>query len=252
MSILDRPKALVLYSGGKDSFLTACDMIAKFGMDVVLFSCNNGALVAESNLKHGVHRLQDNFGDDHVTFAGVYGITSIIQRLNSWWVNSPIIEIAKRYPNVTECQVRCMNCQTAMWVAAMAYAKAKDIRMIAAGYKAIDGFCTGISNYISALTALAEELKLSLMFPRWECENAFTRDTTMISYGFQPTVLEPKCMLGTPATLLNTETKRDLMLYFKDELLYIIEESIPYYTSIFQKIKLSEQAYLGYVYPLDS
>lgn len=36
-------KVLVLFSGGKDSFLTACRLV-EAGKHVILFSCNNGAL----------------------------------------------------------------------------------------------------------------------------------------------------------------------------------------------------------------
>ena len=52
---------------------------------------------------------------------------------------------------MTNCQIQCLHCQTAMWVCAIAYAKAKNIKNIAAGYKAISLSRYSMSSYSAAL-----------------------------------------------------------------------------------------------------
>lgn len=250
MTGMETRKTLVLYSGGKDSFLTACTILTEQWRSVVLLSFNNGALVGESNLQHGVQRLKDRFGDERVSFAGVYGTAAVVQRLSSWWVNTSVAEIARKYPAISPCQIRCLNCQTAMWVSAMAFALAKDIRIIVAGYRDTDIFCTGMHEYVEELTNLATTHGLVLEFNQWDIKydidpDAY-RDMRMMSYGFEPRVLEPMCTVGTPVVLLSKDERRDLTAYFRNELLPIMEAYLPYYTGIFRNIILSKHAYLNY------
>lgn len=241
-SVLEKPKALVLYSGGKDSILATCDVITA-GYEAILLSCNCGALVAEENLLHGVKQLQERFGTDMVSYAGCAATVATIHRLSEYYTNTPAKEFAKNFPSLTPCQVRCLNCQSAMWVTAMAYAVAHDIKCIACGYKATDEFCTGMQKYWENLISVAGRFDIFLLRPEWDQGSAYERDVKMIRYGLYPVVLEPKCLLGTPATPLDGVAQEDMMNYFMENLYAEMWGQVENLSKIFKHIRLSTKAY---------
>lgn len=240
-STMVNPKVLVLWSGGKDSLLTTCKLLHE-GRDVILFSCNNGSLVAEEYLGHGVRRLQAIYGE-RVTYAGVYSIVSWVLQLGEWWTNTPLGEIAKDYPNLTWTHVRCLHCQTAMWLSALAYAKAKGVMEVAAGYKAMDEFCTGIQGYWECIRDVARAHGIGVRFPCSEITTDFERDALLCQCGLYPKVFEPKCMQGTPATHLTEEAQSDLVSYTRSHLLPIMGCGVDDMCKVFNNIKLGESTY---------
>lgn len=247
--ILDKPKALVLYSGGKDSMLAACDLVA-IGYEVVLLACNCGALVAEENLLHGVKQLKECFGADVVSYAGCSATAATMCRLSEYYTNTPVQDFAKNFPTLTPCQIRCLNCQSAIWVAAIAYAKARGIRTIACGYKATDEFCTGMQSYWDSLISIASRYEIALLRPEWDLVTDYERDIKMIRYGLYPAVLEPKCLLGTPATPLSDTEREDLMNYFAENLYAEMLGQINNLSKIFKHLRLSPRAYIS-IYPTE-
>lgn len=248
-SVLEKPKALVLYSGGKDSILATCDVVTA-GYEVILLSCNCGALVAEENLLYGVKQLQRRFGADVVSYAGCSATVAVINRLSEYYVNTPAEKFARNFPSLTPCQIRCLNCQSTMWVAAIAYAVAHDIKCIACGYKATDEFCTGMQSYWDNLISIAGRYNLLLLRPEWDLSSDFERDKKMIYYGLYPAVLEPKCLLGTPATPLGDSERKDMQNYFMENLYVNMWEQIENLSKIFKHIRLSTKAYMP-IYSVD-
>lgn len=199
---LPNPQALVLFSGGKDSFLTAARLVEQ-GYDAVLVSFNNGSVLYEKNLLHGAARLKNRYGDRRIEYAGAYGTISTIWSLNEAWTYMPWDELGRKYPGTCNCQVTCLHCQTAMWIAAIAYAKARSIKFAAAGYKDQDEFCTGIRPWIDRIAGIAGKNQVTLLTPLWKTpewgeDKKYGRDVEMIEKFFEPSVLEPKCILGRP------------------------------------------------------
>lgn len=236
-------KYLVLFSGGKDSFLTACRLINN-GNKVILLSFNGGGVIGEENFLHGVNRLIKRYGKGRVEFAGIYPTVGTIARLNRTWVYDTQQELGNKYPNITNCQFQCLHCQTAMWVAAIAYAMAKDIKFIASGYKKTDVFCTGMDRYLKRITTIANEHNISIEFPLWELANDYERDIEMSRYSFWPQVYEPKCVLGNPVKNgLPIKEQDDMMRYFDDELIDIFIQSIDSLVNIFRYIKLDNKSF---------
>lgn len=211
---------LVLFSGGKDSFIAACK-IASAGDTAVLFSCNGGGMVAEAHLLHGVARLEKRFGSEHIRYAGIYPTSGLIQALSEYWINTSLAELAKEYPHLTNCQVRCLHCQASMWAAAIAYAVAKRIPVVAAGYRHNDVFCTGLEGFRLLMEELAASRDIAVEFPVWNLyEEDWERDEVMVRYSFEPAVLEPKCLLGTPVRNgFPTEEREDMVKYTANILL---------------------------------
>lgn len=245
----ERPKTLVLFSGGKDSMLAAYDELAR-GQDVILFSCNNGALAGEEYLLYGVKQLQKIWGNERVTYAGCYGTAPIVHRITEITSGVTLREFATMYPNLTLEQLCCLRCQSAMWTSAIAYANAHKIWSIACGYKKTDKFCTGQLSYIEVIKDIAIKYGINIYTPEWGIENDYERDVMMIHRGLYPQVLEPKCMLGMPVDSRTMELENDMIRYFLQNIEPVMSGQIPSLITIFKHIKLTPTAYAP-IYDVD-
>lgn len=236
-------EVLLLFSGGKDSFLTACREIHEHNR-VTLISFNNSAVLGEKNFLHGATRLINRWGSDQVKYAGVYNTGAVIQNLVQYWKETPQREIADAYPDLTYTQVTCLHCQTAMWICAIAYARAHNIQTIASGYRKSDPFCTGDPGYIERIRSIAAAHKITIKLPAWEDESwsgpagDFNRDTELYHNKFLPAVYEPKCMLGWPVANLNQNEKASMHQYFDNILSHKIDTEILRMTEVFSTIDL--------------
>lgn len=248
--------ALVLFSGGKDSFLTACRLV-ETGNKVVLLSLNNSAVIGERNLLHGVARLQNHYGRNRIEYAGVYNTGAVISRLNKAWMEMPQRELAEAYPEMVGAQALCLHCQSAMWVAAIAYAKAHKITAIASGYRATDLFCTGRKWFVKDMEAIAKKHGISVSFPLWDVDWdtpedkwGTERDNEMSRRGFLPRVYEPKCMLGRPVKEMSESESSDMHRYFREHILQQMDGLVDYLYPVFQSIRLSEESMDVMEYPM--
>lgn len=243
MCTLAKGEVLVLFSGGKDSFLTVCDIVSR-GYKAVLLSCQPGTIFGEPYLEYSAERLISKFGSECVEYAGVLYSGSTKMRLSESWLQSSWQMLGRVYPLLTNCQVQCLHCQMAMWVCAIAYAKAKDIPFLASGYKASDAFCTGASEYTQLVVKIAKQFERSVQFPIWDLENNFERDMKLLQYGFYSSILEPKCMVGYPPwEEMTKEVLQQLMEYCNDILVPKMEALIPHYESIYASIKLGSMSF---------
>lgn len=250
----DKQKTLVLFSGGKDSFLTAC-RLASQDHEVHLISFNNGSIACEENLLHGVARLQNRYGEDKIRYDGAYCTAATIWRLNEAWSCMPWHELGEKYPDLTNVQMTCMHCQTAMWIAAIAYAKAKHIRAIATGYKDTDEFCTGMPQWLDRITEIAAKNGISVVTPLWTTpewgeDKDFGRDMELMRRAFEPQVLEPKCMLGRPSEKPGISQAEYMMAYFDNVMREKVQDGIDNLARIFEYIGISGKAMERIEYPV--
>ena len=231
---------LLAFSGGKDSFLAACRLIdQKYRVHLITF--DNGSEMMMDNVLHGVKRLQAKFSDKVVIWQGFYKTTGIIPLLSDHWRQAPMWEFAEDYPALTNCHLTCLICQSAMWNAGIAYCQSHTIHYYATGYKSTDEFCTGMSEWVDGVSAFAKKHGVTTLFPLWEGISDFDRDTAMISYGFQPAVLEPKCCLGCwPAEKMSDDVRGNIMAYFNGVLLPVMEDRFDQYADIFRHILLDK------------
>ena len=241
---------LVLFSGGKDSFITTCRLANK-GHSVTLLSINGGALACEKHLTHGVKRLIRRYGKDKIEYAGIYPTTGVLQVINKNWIYKTQKELGEEYPNLTNCQWQCLHCQTSMWISAIAYANAKGIHDIASGCKESDIFCTGITEYLDRIKELASEFDCTIHFPVWELgEDVWVREQEMMRNHFMPQVLEPKCLIGRPPLNGLQEPERlDMIKYYDDSLKDISKQEVKKLIPIFRVIRLSDTTFKPFEYP---
>lgn len=250
-----RTPVLILFSGGKDSFIAACREIQD-GKKARLISFNNSAVIGEKNLLHGTARLENRYGPDAVSYEGCYNTGAVIQTLTDAWADSDWNTLGRAYGPLTNGQAVCLHRQTAMWVAAIAYADAHSIPEIACGYRKSDVFCTGQADYIDRIRSLAMEHGLVLSLPVWD-DSAWTgspggigRDYEMARHGFRPAVYEPKCMLGRPVRPMTEAQRKTMASYFDNILLGPAREEINLLVPIFRAIRLSPESMTVFNYPV--
>lgn len=247
-------RTLVLFSGGKDSFITACRLLSK-GDYVGLISFNNGALAAEKNLLHGATRLVNRYGEDRVHYEGVYNTAATIALLSKWYNKANYAVIKANIPNLTPPQVTCLHCQTAMWVAAIAYALSHKFSTVCAGYLSTDCFCTGSNVYTQFIGNLGRSYGVEVKFPIWYADSGredweTTRSMEMLQHNFEPAVLEPKCLLGMPADKLTEGAETDLGNYYSGFLKAVAHSQVLNLERIFESITLSSTSMDAIEYPL--
>lgn len=212
-------EVLVLFSGGKDSLLAASRIVESDGK-AVLVTMNNGALACERNVLYGAGMLADAYGPDAVSYAGACATAYAVQRLGEPWARMSAGEFGRRYPSLMPAQVQCLHCQTAMWTAATAFAKSRNIREAAAGYKSTDPFCTGCRPWLDRIERFLGTNGIKLSLPVWDFPGQDGekrgRNLEMLASQAVPCVLEPKCLIGRPASPMSDDEVRDMSRYFDD------------------------------------
>lgn len=235
---------LILFSGGKDSFLTACRLI-NTGYTVHLLSIDNGCICGEYAFQNGANRLKEKYGENRCHYCGVYNATSIMQKLSDTWAQQPYADIAKKYPHIINAQLNCLHCQSAMWVSSIAYCIAKHIPIAACGYRSTDKFCTGLTDYCGDIVQLGWDNEIEIKYPVWitdwdKDENA--RNDEMKLYGFVPKVNETSCCLGRPVKEMTEKEQKDLIAYFRGEILPHMQDSINRLVPAFKNMQLTMQS----------
>lgn len=234
----DNRDVLVLFSGGKDSTYTALSLLKSYD-SVYLLSFNNGALAGEKNLLWGAGELR-KYSGDRVKYCGIYGTSACIKRLSEELYTLSMQDMQSLMPDVTYTQIRCTMCQTAMWVAAIAYARAKGIDTIACGYKQSDMFITGFPDYIRYIRKIAGQFGLSVELPMWAHEG----NVNLGDFGIEDRVYEPQCKVGTPSGDVRLTTQHEqLTTYIRVTLTGRIISIIEEYTGMFRSLQLTTSAY---------
>lgn len=232
-------KCLVLFSGGLDSFLCACMTLEK-GCDTYLMTCDNGMLTGIESARHTFDRLRGKYGDSRLHFVGTPSTYSIVHRFREQFYKQSIRTLAVKYPDVSVAQINCLCCQTAMWVAALAYASAYDIRMITCGYRKKDSSCAGSSEYWDIITDVASSYHVTVYRPCWDVVEP---KLELADRGYIPNTLKPQCCLGVPCV---DRDDAGLHEYCENEILPDIFEYIDKLREHFENMNIVDSEEFSY------
>lgn len=103
-------KALVLFSGGKDSFLSACKLIEE-GFEVFLVTYENSCGLGASNVTHGAERIISKYGKEKVHFLEAYNTISVWREFFLPFMNMTPSQILKEYGEISYSQFNCLTCK---------------------------------------------------------------------------------------------------------------------------------------------
>lgn len=236
-------RTLLLFSAGKDSMVAACRLVIQ-GQQVGLIAMNNGALAAPEHIDWAYQRLARVFGTQAITYEGVYNTRGTIMEFHKWYHDQTLTGLKETLGDCTPSQIQCFHCQTAMWAAAIAYARVHNYQSVAAGYLENDAFCTGSDLYVKDIRAVAEQFGIEVQLPCWDQTGTRDwqeqRDLEMEWAGLIPKVLEPKCLLGMPAPCINPGMKQQLKDYYDAHIQQRFVKEIGLLTEIFGTLKLDK------------
>jgi hypothetical protein len=241
-------KALVLFSGGKDSFLTACFCIEQ-GYEAHLLFCSNGCVAGLENVRHGAERLRKMYGGDRAVYEGVCSTAGVASSFRRKLYAMTCEELAGRYPGLNLAQMNCMTCQSSMWTASVAFCLAHGIGTIFAGYRRTDEFCTGSQLWTGTVSSFARLYDIETEFPAWDKDDwaehgGHMRDMEMNRRGFVASVLEPKCMLGISSGRLSEEGERSCQRCFDDIVLPAFMHEVDRFLPVFRSMSLDDTGFV--------
>ncbi len=222
----DKNEVVIMFSGGRDSFLSICDLISKnFKARVITF--NNGAISGLDRPEKTVSTMSELFGEDNIKFEGVYSIAPIKNILSFRLKYRPIKEIAKEYEELLLSQVTCLICKTAMYIAAIKYCKVNNIHYLAEGARESQGFFVEKECMIERYHSLCRKHGITLITPVFKLKDDWKRKMDLMTYGFDSKAYEMQCFLGCPLIKdLSNKEIESLSEFFDKELMQIADEII--------------------------
>lgn len=194
---MESSKVLQLFSGGKDSFLSTCKLLEEDN-SVSLITFENGCGLCSENVKHGVDRLIERYGNERVVFLGIYNISGIWREFFLPFFNQKPSEIIEKYGEITFSQFNCLTCRVSMYIYSIAICKNLGIRKISDGARHDQGFVIELEPMLERFKQLLHNYEIELLLPVIDMNSDWKRKNELLIHGFVPKTLEPQCLLGVP------------------------------------------------------
>ena len=190
-------EALILFSGGKDSFLSTLIMIDR-DYKVNLVTYENGCGLNSKNALHGARRILKKYGEDKVNIIGISKIEVIWREFINLYYNNKLSENIKKYGDITISQFNCLSCRLAMYVMSIIIAKQRNIKLVVDGARKSQLFAIEQEKLLEKFKKFFKANDLELDFPIKNLANDFELKNELLIRGFVPKTLEPQCLLGLP------------------------------------------------------
>lgn len=203
---MEKKKAILLFSGGKDSFLAGCYLIEK-GFKIYMATFENGIGLASHNAKHGARRIIKRYGKESAEFLGIHCVAGIWREFFLPYFNMKPSEILKEYGELTISQFHCLTCRSAMYVWSIIKAEQMGIKYIAEGARKNQGFVIELPNMIKRFRDFLAEYSIELLLPIWDLDSDWKRKNLLLLRGFVPKTLEPQCLIEVPLPERKTPDK---------------------------------------------
>lgn len=190
-------KALVLFSGGKDSMLSSILLIEQ-GFQVYLVHYDNSFELGTKNVKNGFKRLEEKYGSDKVKYLGVKKIDGIFREFIKEFYNLKTNEISKKYGEITISEFNCLACRLSMYIETIIIANRLGISYVADGARKSQLFAIEQEQMLLLFTKLFKKYNINLLLPVQNLEDDFQEKNELLVRGFIPKVNESQCLIGTP------------------------------------------------------
>lgn len=221
---------LLMLSGGRDSFLSACRLIEK-GYCVQMITYDNGCISNVTAVQEVANRIIKKYGTSRASYMGVHSVRSSLFRLQETFLYQDISESSKKYPNIRPAQLPCLACHTGMYLESIVFCKIHNIRYIAEGARKSQKFFVELPEMVKRYTSLARQYDIDLLLPVYELEDEWERKLELSDLGYIPKTLEPQCWIGCPLREeLSVDEVNSLSEYYdiemKPKLQNLIEKKI--------------------------
>ena len=226
-------RALILFSGGKDSFLSTLKAIDQ-GYEVNIVTFDNGQELKSKNVIKEAKRIQKKYGSDKVEIIGIKKTDSIFRELICSFYNYDIQFIKEKFGNITISQFNCLSCRLSMYILAIIICLQKNIDTVIDGARKSQLFAIEQETMINEFKKLFKNFDIEILFPLLDEEDDFSIKNQILAHGFVPKTNESQCLLGMP--ILEKSINDDILegclnVYIK-ELYPKIEKIIETYQNI--------------------
>lgn len=188
-------EALILFSGGKDSFLSTLLMIEK-GYKVHLVTYENGCGLKASNALHGAKRILKKYGEDRVNIIGIKRTEAIWREFIRNYYNMKASDILKLYGEATISQFNCLTCRLSMYVMTIILCLKNNIDTVVDGARKSQLFALEQDELLERFEKLFKKYNIKIEYPVKELEDDYELKNQLLIRGFVPKTLEPQCLLG--------------------------------------------------------
>lgn len=210
--------ALLMLSGGRDSFYSACKLVSK-GYFVYMITYDNGHMSRVDAAAEVGKRIERRFGQNKVRYLGVYPIASRITPLVEKLYNRSVLQLCSDYPHIIFSQINCLACHTVMYWNSIALCKAMGIKVLAEGARKSQGFFVEQLEMKERYERLCKQYDIELELPAFELNDDRERKRVLADWGFLPKTCETQCWLGCPmAEALTKDNIKDLATYYDKEI----------------------------------
>lgn len=190
-------EVILLFSGGRDSFLSACYLIEK-RFKVYMVTFENGAGLQAYNVEHATRRIIKRYGKNNAEFLGIHCIAGIWREFFLPYFNMKPSEVINEYGELTISQFHCLTCRSSMYIWSIIKAQQMRIGNVADGARKHEGFAIQQPTMISRFKELFSEYSMKLLLPVYDLDSDWKRKNLLLLKGFVPKTLEPQCLVGVP------------------------------------------------------
>lgn len=225
---------LLMYSGGKDSTLTAV-RLRNQGYNVYFVHFDNGSM-KDSDKPYLTFKnsfaLYDGYYFDY-RFRSL-DISKTFKELFAKWRldNGDILE-----DGTMTSEIRCLSCRMAMYIEALSIAKVYGFKYIAEGARISQKFMLEQEVMVNRFKELAKMYGIELMYPVLTLVDDDALKRELIANGFSSKGWESKCLLGRKAMDKKSEDEEVILNYYDN----ILKPKVLDLVDISSKVKYQEK-----------
>ncbi len=209
---------LLMLSGGRDSFLSACRLIED-GYRVHMITYDNGCLSNLADVGKVADRVIRKYGSSVALFVGIQSVSTSLYRLQESYLYTTIDESSKKYPKIRPAQLPCLVCHTGMYLESIVYCRIHKIAHIAEGARESQKFFVELPEMVERYKKLTEQNGIELILPVYDLKEDWERKLELADRGYVPKTSEPQCWLGSPLRgELSLDEIRSLAAYYDEEI----------------------------------
>lgn len=226
-------KALVLFSGGRDSLLSTVRYLDN-GYIVYLVTYENFCGIASNNALKTAKRLVKKYGENKVILLGIKNITSIFRNLIYPFYTFTFSYILEKYGNISISQFNCLACRTSMYIATIILSKQYNIKEIVDGARKSQLFIIEQKEMLDEFRKLFTKYDLIINFPLENMTDDWELKNELLIRGIIPKTIEPQCLFGCPISIKETDEEviKGIVQIYKNYLLPKVIETISKYKDI--------------------
>lgn len=188
---------LLMLSGGRDSFLSACNLLEQ-GYYLKMITYDNGCTIQSSSAGKCAERIIKAYGSEKAEFLGVHYIASLFREFFNPYFNMTTSELLSEFGDITISQLNCLLCRTSMYIYSLQVCKEQKITAIAEGARKSQGFVVELDGMTERYKYLLEQYGVELLLPVYDLDSDWDRKNELLWRKYKPKTDEAQCLLGVP------------------------------------------------------